>query len=580
MNPEFCQAKVSRKHRSGSDPTPQPPEMTLPQHSSVQRSRPLRFWLILPLVLSFLAGESVAKDPSAAVGRTRPAPANESGYPVGNEFATGPAIAYPGSTLEPSVIRERRLALREDIPVEHQRYLLYLYAKIGRADMAEQLARPVLAANPQDRDTLLALTHMYVEKKSVDRALAYAGAMYRYYPRDSQAAYYYGIANFNAGNYAESQRILQLLKLEQYEQTPFPYNVDLAQSALRAGNFERSMIAYRELLENNHLSDELRYEVRVVLDQLYRRRLNQVDAQMNSFLLDSGEFWQFQVDGRHQYGRRTQLFVHAGRENFYVAPTSTLRKRYNDGHEAWVGVEQQTSHYSYLSGWLGGANAGAQGGAKYRYSFIEKGAVAVEFFGHEKARDSILLQSLDGRQHRLTVSASRYLSPRLLVFGQLSGRQVVVDGSELGRAINGSWNAEYFLQQDRRVFKIGYRGLAHSFSRRATDAGLVAPAAAEGLAAATQSLLLDTLVIDRVHREGIYADWVARVLGPVHLHLRTGIDYAFERSDVEFYGRAGLLFYPRKSLELSVETGYISSVATADQSSGQWEINVALRHWF
>jgi hypothetical protein len=557
--------------------------MTNLQHSSGHCVSPCRIRLLLSLLLLLVAGQSIAQDPFAAVWRKRPVPASETGHPVVNDFsglATGPAVAYPGSTMAPSVARERRLALREDIPVEHQRYLLYLYAKIGRVDMVERLARPVLAANPQDRDTLLAVTHMYVENKSVDQALAYAGMMYRYYPQDPQAAYYYGVANFNAGNYAESERILQLLKLQQYERTPFPYNVDLAQSALRAGNWERSVIAYRELLENNHVSDELRREVRVVLDQLYRRHLNHVDAQMNAFLLDSGEFWQFQVDARHQFSRRTQLFAHAGRENFYVAPNTTLRKRYNDGHEAWVGVEHQPTQYSYLSGWVGGANAGAQGGTKYRYRFQEKGEVAVEFFGHEKARDSILLQSLDGRQHRLTLSASRYLSPRLLVFGQLSGRQVVIDGSELGRAINGSWNAEFFLQQAGPVFKIGYRGLAHSFSRRATDGNLVAPAAAEGLAAATQSLLLDTLVINRVHREGIYADWVARVLGPVHLHLRAGIDYAFERSDVEYYGRAGLLIYPRKSTEISIETGYISSVATADQSSGQWEINVALRHWF
>jgi hypothetical protein len=501
--------------------------------------------------------------------------------PVGATPYTGPPVPLPPPTIEYGPISNREgIALKESLPIEHQRYLTYLYARIGRTDMAEHMARRVLADDPAHRDTLLAMTVMHTDRKQADQALAYASTMYRLYPADREAVYYYGMANFLAGNYQESTRILQELRMTQYVNRPFPYNVDLAQSALRAGNWERAISAYRELLDNNPVNDDLRREVRAVLDQLYRRHLNLVEAKANGYLLDSGKFWQFQLTGRHQINRRTQVFLHAEHDQIKVEQTGVLRRRWNDANEIWAGIEHELKPHMYLSGWAGGANEGAQGGARYRHRFGEKGEVSVETFINEKARDSLLLQSLDGRQHRLSLNASYYLTPRLLIFGQLGGRQVRVAGDEIGRAINGSWNAEWFIQRDGPVFRLGYRGLATSFGRRIETTGILAPAIIPGTPAAAQRPLLEQFVLNRIHREGVYADWLGRLYGPVFLHLRSGFDYAFEQGSPEYYGRVGLQVYPRRSLELSTEVGYVSSVATADSASGQWEINIALRYWF
>jgi Flp pilus assembly protein TadD len=471
-------------------------------------------------------------------------------------------------------------SLEDHIPLEHQRYLLYLYAKIGRDDMAENLARRVLAQQPNDRDSLLAMTVMYVEKQRADQALTYASSLYRLYPTDHEAAYYYGMANYLAGNFAEATRILQVLKLGEYRRKPFPYNVDLGQSALRAGNWDQAVRAYRELLDNNHVNDELRREVRVVLDQLYRRHLSRVEALGNAYLLDAGEFQQYQVKGSHQLNRRTRIFAHLEHNQIEVEPTLNLRGRWNDANEVWAGAEYEVKPHALFSAWAGGANVGPQGGAKFRYRFEEKGEASIESFAHEKSRDGLLIQSLDGRQHRLTVAGSYYLRPRLLVFGELSGRQVVVDGTELGRGINGSWNAEFFVRRDLSTFRLGYRGLASSFGRRLESTGILNPAVHPTVAAAARVPILDELVLNRIHREGIYADWLGRVYGPVFVHLRGGLDYAFERKAMEYYTRIGLLIYPRRSLEIVSEVGYNSSVANANGGSGQWEINIALRYWF
>jgi len=471
-------------------------------------------------------------------------------------------------------------ALEERIPLEHQRYLLYLYAKIGREDMAENLARRVLAHQPNDRDSLLAMTVMYVEKQRGDQALAYATSLYRLFPSDREAAYYYGMANYLAGDYAESTRILQALRLREYQRKPFPYNVDLGQAAIRAGDWDQAIKAYRELLDNNHVGDELRREVRLVLDQLYRRHLSQVEALGNAYLLDAGQFQQYAVNGQHQITRRTRIFAHVEHNQIRVKPSLNLVGRWNDANEIWAGAEYEVKPHALLSAWAGGANVGAQGGAKFRYRFQEQGEVSVEAFGNEKARDGLLLQSLDGRQHRLTVAGSWYLRPRLLVYGQLSGRQVAVGGDEVGRGLNGSWNAEFFLRRELATFRLGYRGLASTFGRRSDATGILTPAVQPALAAPARVAVLDELVLNHIHREGIYADWLGRLMGPVFVHLNGGLDYALERDSFVYFARGGLIVYPRRSLELVSELGYTSSVANANGNSGQWEINVALRYWF
>lgn len=516
----------------------------------------------------------VASPPTLRLGNTTPSRSVQFGVPN----ASG---ATPHSTVEYGEITVREsVALSESLPIEHQQYLLYLYARTGRADMAEHLARRVLADDPAHRDSLLAMTAMYVDKKQADQALAYASSMYRHYPNDKEAAYYYGMANYLTGNYQEATRILQQLRITQFTDRPFPYNVDLGQTALKAGNWERAIIAYRELLDNNYVADELRREVRTVLDQLYRRHLNLVEAKGNAFLLDSGRFYQAMFDGRHQINRRTRIFGHAEHNQIKIEQTPLLRRRWNDANEIWAGLEYELRPHMTLAGWAGGYNEGPQGGLRLTHRYAEKGDISVEAFGNEKARDSLLLQSLDGRQHRLTVAGSWYLTPRFLVFGQLGGRQVRIEGAEIGRAINASWNAEFFIKREGPVFRVGYRGLASGFGQEIDNTAVLAQAVLPGTPVAAQTPLLNQFVLNRIHRQGVYVDWVSRLYGPVFIHGLAGADWAFEQNGPEYYGRLGFRVYPRRSLELLAELGYITSVATADGASGQWEINVALRYWF
>ncbi len=537
------------------------------------------FLLFSPLVNAAKRRTSTQVDPYAPVWSQQYQNRNQSGPTL--QTSPLPAVPPISRRLDPIAgTREQELALRSDLPLEHQKYLLYLYAKTGRDDMAERLARPVLAANPADREALLAMAAMYVEKKKPDHALAYSSALFRQYPDDPEAAYYYGISNQLAGNHAEATRILQMLRMTSFPDKPFPYNVDLAQSALKSGDWQQAIKAYRELLDQDHVSDELRRDVRVVLDQLYRRHLTRIEAEAHAYLLSSGQQWQERIGIRHQLNHRLQVFAMGFRDDLKVNASLNLRPRWADATEVWAGAEYELNRNWTVSSWLGGSDAGLQGGGRFTHRWGDKGDVYVEGFGSERARDGLLIQSLNGRQHRLSVGGSYYLHPRVLTYGELSGRQVTLGGQELGRGLNASWNVEFFLLKDNPRFVVGYRGLATGFARHSDNIGLVADAVTPATTAPARLTVLDQVVLNRIHREGLYADWLGRIFGPVFLHTRAGMDYAFELDSPEFYGRLGFIIYPKRSLELTAETGYTTSAATADQAGGQWEIMIALKYWF
>ena len=49
---------------------------------------------------------------------------------------------------------------------------------------------------------------------------------------------------------------------------------------------------------------------------------------------------------------------------------------------------------------------------------------------------------------------------------------------------------------------------------------------------------------------------------------------------MEYSGRVGLAFRPRKSLEFRTELAYTTGAATADGASDLWEASVGAKWWF
>lgn len=487
---------------------------------------------------------------------------------------------FPASALPPNVSPAEERAFSPSTRPEDRRYLMYLYAKTGRADMAEPLAQDLLARDPANKEALLAMSALFTDKKDAARALHYATQLYRAYPDSNDALYYYGAANQLAGNYQEAAGVLRYLRLEKFAGKPFPYQLDLASAEEKTGNWRGQMTAYQELLDQNQVSDHTRVIVRRVLEPMQREHGDHVSAQGTAYLLDSGQLWQERLGGRTQVSERNQLFAEATREDVLVRNSALLKQRWAGDTEGSVGLQTTWSSRWITDLWAGGYQDGILGGARLMHRFTGGGAVWLEGYANERARDGLLLNSLDGRQHRLSLAGNYLIAERFQTYGGLTAREVFVGGEELATGLQGNWGVEFLARRESPEFKFGYRGAYHANSRNSGNLALVAPAVAPGLTVPQQTQVLDSLVLHWLHREGVYADLRDRLWGPLFYHLQGSADYAFERNSMEFGGRVGLIFQPRKSLEFGTDLAYTTSAATTDGGSGAWEAGVSLKWWF
>jgi tetratricopeptide (TPR) repeat protein len=488
---------------------------------------------------------------------------------------TFPSVAPP-ENLSPA---EQRI-FQAGVKPEDQRYLMYLYAKTGRAEMAEPLAQGILARDPTNQEALLAMSAAFVERKRPDKALAYASELYRAYPDSKDALYYYGAASHLAGNYQEAAAILRHLRLEKFAGKPFPYQLDLAAAAEKSGDWRGQMTAYQELLDQNTADDHTRVIVRRVLEPLQREHSDHLSAQATSYHLDSGQLWQERAAGRTQLDGRNQLHAEALREDVLISASPLLRRRWTDDTEGQIGLQTTWSQRWLTDFWAGGSQAGALGGARLMHRLPSNGSVWIEAYASERARDGLLLHSLDGRQHRLTLAGNYLLAERFQTYGALTGREVLIGDERLAVGLQGNWGVEFLARRETPEFKLGYRGAYHANTRKSGNLALVAPAVLPTATIAQQTQVLDSAVLHWLHREGVYADLRDRLWGPLFYHLFGGVDYAFERSSMEFTGRVGLSYQPRKSLEFGTEVAYTTSAATTDGASGLWEIGLSAKWWF
>ena len=202
------------------------------------------------------------------------------------------APVFPSAPVPANLTPAEERAFQPGVKPEDTRYLMYLYAKTGRADLAEPLAQEILSRDPANKEALLAMSSLFVDKKDAPRAVAYATQLYQAYPDSTEAIYYYGAAHQLAGDYQEAENVLRYLRLEKFAGKPFPYQLDLAGASEKSGNWRGQMTAYQELLDQNQVDDPTRTSVRRVLEPMQRDHSDQVAVQGTAYLLKSGALWQ------------------------------------------------------------------------------------------------------------------------------------------------------------------------------------------------------------------------------------------------------------------------------------------------
>lgn len=469
------------------------------------------------------------------------------------------------------------------LPIDELRYLVYLYARLNQPHLAQALATKILATNPSDRQTLLALASLAVEQKDAAAVLRLAHRFLSFYPGDHQGRYFLGAGHYLAKHYAEANAVLRDLKHEQFLVLPFPYETDLAAAALAAGDWHRAMLAYQELLRHHALGDDLRTEVRRVLDGLYREHLPRVEASAASTRLDRARVWRYGFGHASHVSDRLWLDLRYSRDDVSLDAAPSVRPIYAPRSETIATVTAIHSLRWWSDAWLGASREGFLTGARFHYRFAKEREVSLDASFNERATDSLTLEALDGRQNRAGVSLN-WLIEADLVFGARAGiRELRLGGRGLGRGASLDLNLDQTLTREGHGPRVaaGYRGSIAGFSLdAAAPPSLTAPLADAALGLAAEQVLLANLISRRLNRHGLGLQISDRLNSAWRYRIGAGTDYDFGLANIGWNTSLSLSFFPRKSIELSGEFGYSSSATSSNAGSAATLLNFSVRSYY
>ncbi len=478
--------------------------------------------------------------------------------------------------LPDTTVLDRAASLSSD----ELHYLVYLYARLNKPHVAEALAAKILSGNPSDRQTLLVLASMAVEQKDAAATLRIAQKFLRFYPGDHQGRYFLGAGHYLAKHYADANAVLRDLKHEQFLVRKYPYETDLAASAYAAGDWYRAMLSYQELLRHHALGDELRDEVRRVLDGLYREHRPRVEFSANETRLNRAHVWRTTAGEASHLSDRHWLDLRYVRDDVSLDAAPSLRAARAPRAEAAASLTTVYDRRRWSDQWLGTSRAGLLAGARGHYRFAKEREASLDVAYNERATDSLTLEALDGRQHRTGVTVNWLIEADLTFVARANLRQLRVVGHTLGRGAGLDLNLDQTVTREGhgpRVI-VGYRGALATFSLDASaPPDLATPLADPALGLAARQALVSNLVSRRLNRHGTGLVITDNLAHAWRYRFTAGLDYDLELSSAGWNTALALSFFPRKSVEFTSEFGYTSSATSSNAGSAATLLNFFIR---
>ena len=465
-----------------------------------------------------------------------------------------------------------------DIALEDLRALLHLYSRLDKEKMVEATAAKILARYPHDKETLLALASFYLERKDAPRALKYAQALAKFYSADNQARLQLALAYRLDGQPRMAKEVLADLKEKKFQGKPFPYEAELASAALASGDWPQAMRSYQEALENPTLRPAERREARAQLDQLSRVHSPQLFLRGTSTHFKSGFIFRSGVDWSQSLAVRHRLTLALDRDDLKLNAADILRAQWATRFDASVGLESdfarwRTKVYAGI-----GEEGPIYGGYLARLLGPDKELI-LAFHGNQRATDSLLLETLHGREDEVSLLWHTSFYPDISANVKVRGRRVLIDGETLGYGYGIDLNVERAMLDRLPELHIGYRGLVTGFSQESQNIALVNPVAAPGTPDSFRHVLLNNLITP-INLHGVFLSWQQAINPEWSWHALAGCDYSFTRSAFGESLEAGVTYSPSRRMEFIFNAGYSTSASTSDQDTERLELSLAFRWRF
>lgn len=468
----------------------------------------------------------------------------------------------------------------EGLDIEQQRYLTYLYARINKPAVARAIGALVLEQNPSDRQTLLVLASLAVEQTEGEETVRLAEEFLEYYPDDDQGRYFLGAGYYLQGKYSESERELADMKRDLFPNVKYPYETDLASASAGAGQWYRAMLSYQELLRHHDLGDELRSEVRREIDRIYREHGPRISFSHETISLDGGSVDRSEATHAMHLTERHWWTVNLKEDHVKIEPRQGLRLR--DTRRADYSGNIRTLWGSRSSSVLGAgySDEGLTTEMAIKHEIAPQRSVTLSWKGNRPATDSLLLESVDGREDRVELAFSWLIEADLSLSVRSALRDVRMAGHSLGDGYGVDLSLDQVLRRNGAQWLVGYRGSYASFETTTRNRSLLDEVVSNQLSPRERDGVLRNLVAPEINRHGfgiVTADDLTRAWG---YRLELGADYDFVLDNLGYNYAMQWVFRPRKSIEIGARGGYYSSANSSNAGSSAYLLDLSFQMYY
>lgn len=470
----------------------------------------------------------------------------------------------------------------DDLSLDTLRLLLYLHAKLGNYQKAEEVSLAVFRKSPDDKQALYALLSMNLEAQRKEEVLALAQKLDRLYPDDPQVRYYLGQAYYMNGYYKEANSILSELPdvYGQFENKLYPQEFDIAEQAFQSEDWAYAANMILKGLEagEGSIAFDVDFEQKERLQQIFNKRLGHVGANALIKVFNEGNVFVTRANGGTEINDRYKVYAEIEMPYVDLDASDLWRSSTRTWFQGVVGLNYNRNNYE--ANIHGGAHQdGGIFGASIARNFGYGRSIGIDGFYGRRSEDTLLLERLNARTSGAGVFGQYSFDDehKTYINGRLEGRRIGIDGEEISTAIGVYLNADRIITTKLPQLRGGYRANYIKFSDVDGNAGLVQDIMLPGLTPAQQNQILSNSLPDSIHRHGLFLSWKDYIGGNFSYRGMVGVDYDFEQSGGLYYLSGGLTYYLTNKARIMADLGYFSDPNIGIAGSDLWQALVAFQ---
>lgn len=411
--------------------------------------------------------------------------------------------------------------------------------------------------------------YSFVIARDAKNAAIVAEGLRAKYPTDPDVDMLEAEIKLLKGDPAGAVAQLEAVKSAHFPTGPFPSQPELAIGYYKTGKLEEAASAYQEVVGNPFYPVLTQQEAAVDLRSVRNEMMN--EFAVDGFFLneDEGDAYRVTSHLRSEPWNDWRVWAWGRRDDIHLNESPLLKDSY-ENYEGGFSLERRVSDSLSAAFKAGVSNDDIILGLDATLLTSSGGQAGVQLGYNVRAEDSLTLEALDGREHRLQGWFNTDLTPRVSAEGFAYVRQVELFNDKLGDGYGGELAVDYLLVDSkvrRPAIRAGYAGEMHYFNSDRIDGRQLATES-RGLSAADASALASEFVEEEINLHGLRLTIEGRINDKFAYFVQGAAQYDFFDKEIQYRAGTGLEIFLSDTVRLSSGLEYLSAGQTSSSAAG------------